>query len=263
MKTALRRSSLVLLLAMLVGGTPGAQSEGKAAWEAFAQWRKVSANAHLTYSDAIREYRQKLRSHGLTAEAADRTIRLIEAYEEAELYNRVYSEPPQYNTKPNQLLVDAIEGLEPGKALDVGMGQGRNSIHLARKGWSVTGFDVASVGLEKAREQAASLGLSIRCVLASDEEFDFGRDQWDLILIIYAIEKRSVYRVAQALKPGGIVVIEGGHQETAGASFEYATNELLHIFDGFRILRYEDKAGSYDWGDETIRLVRLVAQKPR
>ena len=263
MKAALRRSSLVLLLAMSVRGTPGAQSEGKTAWKAFDQWRKVRANAQLTYSDAITKYRQKLRSDGLGAGAADRTIRLVEAYEEAELYNRVYSEAPQFNTKPNQLIIDAIENLKPGKALDVGMGQGRNSTYLARKGWSVTGFDVASVGLQKAQEQAATLGLSIRCVLASDEEFDFGREQWDLIVIIYAIEKRSVYRVAQALAPGGVVVIEAGHQETSGANFEYATNELLHIFDGFRILRYEDTAGSYDWGNERIRLVRLVSQKPR
>ena len=97
----------------------------------------------------------------------------------------------------------------------------------------------------------------------SYEEFDFGRTRWDLIAIIYALEKRSVHRVREALKPGGLVVVEAGHSETSGAPFEYHSNELLQIFEGFRILRYEDTGGTYDWGPETIRLVRLVAQKPR
>jgi hypothetical protein len=38
---------------------------------------------------------------------------------------------------------------------------------------------------------------------ASDEEFDFGTEQWDLITILYPIEKRSVYRVRQALRVDG------------------------------------------------------------
>jgi hypothetical protein len=100
-------------------------------------------------------------------------------------------------------------------------------------------------------------------VHAADEEFEFGGGRWDLIAIIYALEKRSVHRVRDALKPGGLVVIEAGHSETSGAPFEYGTNELLEIFKGFRILRYEDTSGSYDWGQERIRLVRLVAQKPQ
>jgi hypothetical protein len=51
--------------------------------------------------------------------------------------------------------------------------------------------------------------------------------------------------------------------DAAGAPFEYGPNELLHIFEGFRIVRYEETTGSYDWGKETIRLVRFVAKKPR
>ena len=258
-----RRLFLAFLLAPTVLLGALTQNQGQAAFQVFLRWKNLPANAQLTWPAAIAKYREKLLSDGLNADAADRTMRLIEAYDEAELYDRVYAGPPEFNTRPNQLLVDAIRDVKPGRALDVGMGQGRNAIHLARNGWSVTGFDVSAVGLRKAEAQAAALGLSVRCVLASDEEFDFGRDEWDLIAIIYAIEKRSVHRAAAALKPGGIVVVEAGHKETSGAPFEFETNELLRIFDGFRILRYEDTSGAYDWGTERIRLVRLVAQKPR
>ena len=167
----------------------------------------------------------------------------------------------EFSTTPNRLLVSAVEGVRPGKALDVGMGQGRNAVYLASKGWDVTGFDVAEVGLQKAREQAAAAGVTIKTVHASNEEFDFGEKRWDLIAILYAIEKRSVYRVRDALTPGGLVVIEAGHAMTSGAH-GFESNELLEIFKGFRIIKYEDTIGPYEWANKDERIVRLIAQKP-
>lgn len=119
----------------------------------------------------------------------------------------------------------------------------------------------AMTGLAQARKLAAAASVKVRTVLASDEEFDFGNEQWDLIAILYSIEKRSVHRVRQALKPGGVVVVECAHKEAANASFEYDTNELLEIFDGFRILKYEDAVGLHEWAGKQLRLVRLIAQK--
>jgi 2-polyprenyl-3-methyl-5-hydroxy-6-metoxy-1,4-benzoquinol methylase len=240
--------------------------DGRAAFESFSEWKKAPGNAALGWDEALGAYRAKLRSDGLNAEAAERMIRLVIAYDEADLYNRVYAESPKFNTQPNQLLVDAIQDLPPGKALDVGMGQGRNAIYLARKGWRVTGFDVAEVGLMVARDQAAADGIAIEAVHASDEEFDFGQERWELIAIIHAMEKRSVHRVARALKPGGIVVVEAAHVEPGGYPYGYQSNELLKIFEGFRILRYEERLGSHDFVEDRSRrerLVRLIAQKPR
>ncbi len=258
----MRRVALALAFAFSVATTGLGQSDGKAALEDFRHWKNAPANATLAWGDALTKYHAKLLADGVTAAVADRTVRLISAYDEATLYDKLYAAPPEFNTKPNQLLVEAVSGVRAGKALDVGMGQGRNAVFLARQGWEVTGFDVAAVGLQKAREQAAAAGLTITAMHASDEEFDFGRERWDLVAIIYAIEKRSVHRVRDALKPGGLVVIEAGHTEEANAVFGFRTGELLEIFKGFRILKYEDTTGKYDWGPETIRLVRLVAQKP-
>jgi 2-polyprenyl-3-methyl-5-hydroxy-6-metoxy-1,4-benzoquinol methylase len=255
------------LLALLVGcvmlAHGLAQTEGRAALEKFQEWKRLEANAGLDWGDALTRYRQELIAHGAGEPAADRTIRLIVAYDEATLYNKIYAGTPEFNTKPNRLLVEAVEGLRPGKALDVDMGQGRNAIYLASRGWDVTGFDVADVGLEKARAQAAAAGVKITAVHASDDEFDFGRERWDLIAIIYALEKRSVLRVRDALEPGGLVVVEAGHTDKPDLIMEYQSNELLKIFEGFRILKYEETVDTYDWGPDTIRLVRLVAQKPR
>lgn len=242
------------------------QARGRAALEAFLQWKEKPDNAKLKWNEALENYRTKLKSDGQSDEAVESVIRLVVAYDEAELYDQVYSGQPKFNTKPNDFLVRAVEGFAPGDALDVGMGQGRNSLFLARMGWKVTGFDVSEVGVREARAEAAHLGLSIKAVHAADEEFDFGKNRWDLIAIIYAIEKHSVYRVRDALKPGGVVVIVASHVAPGGYPFGYKSGELLKIFEGFRILKYEEKLGVPDFGkgrNTREPLVGFVAQKPR
>ena len=122
---------------------------------------------------------------------------------------------------------------------------------------------MSAVGLAKARAAATAQGVTIDAVHASDQEFDFGHDRWDLIALLYAIEKRSVFRVKTALRPGGLVVVEAAHREASGAEWEFESNELLRIFEGFTILKYEELMGAYDWAPgKPLRMVRLVAQKP-
>lgn len=266
----MQRTLSVILLAILALSclvrAGQSQTRGRTALDAFLQWKAQARNQKLKWEEALDAYKRKLKADGLSEQAAESNIRLVTAYDEAELYDQVYSVPPKFNTQPNNFLVDAVAQLPSGEALDVGMGQGRNSIYLASRGWRVTGFDVAEVGLRKARAEAARLGLSLTALHAADEEFDFGRERWDLIVIVYAIEKRSVYRVRHALKPGGIVVIESAHREPGGYPFGYESNELLKILDGFRILRYEERLGVADFEEDRSKrelLVRLMAQKPR
>src|SRR5687767_2540931 len=123
----------------IVTSTP--QTTGKAAYDAFTAWRKSTAGLIEDWDKAVAQYRIKLTNQGLSREAVSRAIQSIEAYGEAELYDGVYATAPTFNIEPNKLLADAVKGRKPGKALDVAMGQGRNSVYLASQGWSVTGFD--------------------------------------------------------------------------------------------------------------------------
>lgn len=100
-------------------------------------------------------------------------------------------------------------------------------------------------------------------MVAADEEFDFGRARWDLITIIYAVEKRSVRKVSEALRPWGLLIVEAGINPDPDAAFGFAPGELRRIAGDLEIRRYEESEGRYDWGPETIRIVRLVARKPR
>lgn len=227
----------------------------------FQAWRSEPENSTLNWETATKKFEKKLRAEGFTDAEIKKAISIINSRDEAELYDPIFNAIPQFQTSPSSLLIEAAKNHPPGQALDVGMGQGRNSIYLATLGWNVTGFDVSKVGLAEATKQATAVGVNINGILASDEEFDFGTAQWDLIAILYPIEKRSVYRVREALKLGGIVVVECGHKEAGNAPFEYETNELLKIFQGFRILKYEDGIGIHEWAGKQLRLVRLIAQK--
>jgi hypothetical protein len=102
-------------------------------------------------------------------------------------FNRLYTEFDRvFSHQPNAFLVEAVRDVPPGTALDVAMGQGRNALFLAREGWQVTGFDIAEEGLKIARTEAQRQGVRIDAVSQGYEEFDFGRERWDLVVLSYA-----------------------------------------------------------------------------
>ena len=78
----------------------------------------------------------------------------------------------------NRLLPREVEGLEPGTALDVGSGEGADSIWLAKNGWDVTGVDISAVAVERAAALAAREGVAID-FLAADISTTTGR--FDLV----------------------------------------------------------------------------------
>jgi SAM-dependent methyltransferase len=124
------------------------------------------------------------------------------------------------------LLASAILDRKPGKALDFGMGQGRNTVFLATQGWDVTGFDPSEEGVRLAQAGAAKAGVKIHAVAASDDQFDFGVAQWDLIAMTYVRSPTAhdAARIRRALAPGGIFVYENGSDRH---------NELLSCFSSF------------------------------
>jgi len=130
-------------------------------------------------------------------------------------FNRIYSgvKTGDSSYAPNPFLVETVSTLRAGKALDVGMGNGRNTIFLAQQGWDVTGLDLSDVGVAQAQERARTLSVRIDARVQDIDVFDFGAGQWDLIcLLFFVIDERQqmlYQRIAAGLKPGGFVVVEG------------------------------------------------------
>jgi len=182
----------------------------------------------------------------------------------AQIFDRIYTNPePPFNTQPSAFLARVVDGLAPGAALDVAMGQGRNSLFLARKGWRVTGYDISPVGLAQATKSAAKEGLTLNTQLTSHDAFDFGKNRWDLIVMIFpgtSMEEEFVRRVKASLKPGGLVVVEQFNAPPVEGAIGPA-NALFRSFQDLRVVRYEDVQDISDWGRMKARIGRIVAVK--
>lgn len=187
-------------------------------------------------------------------------------------WNRVYSTTAfGAMNDANAFLAEVVRGRTPGKALDIGMGQGRNSLHLARLGWDVTGVDISDEGVRHATAEAKKANLSVQAHRQDFATFDLGRAQWDLIAGIYMgdLITSNAARIVDALKPGGILVVENFQRDinrpgaVGGAPLGYAANELLTTFAALRVRRYEDTRAPADWGPKSapVPVVRFVGEK--
>jgi SAM-dependent methyltransferase len=272
--------SLLLVLFLLGGINPFAQAQqapqqkspsDTAVYENFRSWVGRQPREIQQAPDLLDRYRAKLLADGEQPAVVEEQLRIIREQSrrlEIERWNRILTSPtPVFNTKPNAYLVQMTKGVPPGKALDVGMGQGRNALYLAQQGWEVTGFDPAEKAVAAANAEAGRLGLKLTTLTVGDEAFDFGKGQWDLVVLSYVSLRHLGQRVFDSLKPGGRVIVEGFHRDATkngpiGGGVVFDTNELLTIFNKFRILHYEDVQGVGDFGLRDTRIVRLCAQKP-
>ncbi|WP_425259390.1 class I SAM-dependent methyltransferase [Rubrivivax sp. RP6-9] len=135
----------------------------------------------------------------------------------AETWNRRYAgEDFLFGTEPNAWL-RAHAGSLPsgGRILSVADGEGRNSVWLARQGFSVDAFDVADRAVEKARDFARRQGVSVNFAVADVDGFAWPEAAYDGVVAIFVqfadppTRARLFERIVRSLKPGGVLVLQG------------------------------------------------------
>jgi SAM-dependent methyltransferase len=120
-----------------------------------------------------------------------------------------------WTAEPNVFVVRELAGLAPGRALDLGAGEGRNAIWLAERGWQVTAVDFSAVALAKAAKLAAARGApGITWVDADLRGYQPPPGSFDLVLLAYIhlprAESDALLRAAAAaLAPGGTLLFVG------------------------------------------------------
>jgi SAM-dependent methyltransferase len=115
---------------------------------------------------------------------------------------------------PNRFVADELAALPPGRAIDLGTGEGRNAIWLAERGWRVTAVDFSAAGLARAARLAAERGVSVDWVQADLLGYQPAPGSYDLVLIAYlhlpSASLAQVFRAAAAaVAPGGTLLVIG------------------------------------------------------
>ncbi|MBU4351263.1 class I SAM-dependent methyltransferase [Candidatus Parcubacteria bacterium] len=122
----------------------------------------------------------------------------------------------QQKLKIEEGLEKAIRYAPKGVVLDIGAGEGRNSIFLAKSGFKVQAIDIDAKSLEKCKRFAKNHNLPIITSVADVRKFKFGKEKYSLVISINTLDflrlkdtKKLITKVGYSLVPGGVFYLYG------------------------------------------------------
>ena len=210
-------------------------------------------------------------------------------------YDRAYSEASAYFGGPEPLIERFAAQLpDAGRILDIGVGQGRNSLPLARRGFQLTGIDPFEQAIRSTRQNAARVGVSVELWKGDFRDF-VPAEPFDAVLafgLVQVLDRPSIAllceRLSAWLRPGGLVFLSAWHtgdpryahiEQTAErigvGSYRMGPGSirtflgsggLLELFDGWRPLHHWEGMGPWhrhgDGPQERHGRIELVAVRP-
>ena len=160
-------------------------------------------------------------------------------------WNQKYKKK-KYPREPAQIVRDYFSLAKIGKALDIGAGNGRNSLFLAKQGFSVDAVDISDIGLT----EFAGRHPNIHAICADLDTFEIPKNRYDLIVNIKYLNRRLFPYISEGLKTGGILIFEtfleseqNSDNQPTCRDYLLRKNELLHAFLSLRILYYREIEG--------------------
>lgn len=149
-----------------------------------------------------------------------------------------------YGTEPNFFLKSELDKIsKKGKALFPLEGEGRNACYAAKMCWNVEAFDFSIAGKEKAMRLCDSYSVPITYKISKAEDFEFQKDTYDLVVLIYAhvnakLRKDFHHNVVKSLKPGGQIILEAFHPKQLKNAYQSGgpkSLEMLYTLDEIKI----------------------------
>ena len=120
-------------------------------------------------------------------------------------------EGAMWSGRPNGRFMAEASPLTPGRALDVGCGEGADAIWLAEQGWTVTAIDISGVAIGRAQEAAQLARVSIDWVSGDVLENPFPARSFDLVSLQYpalpkAAGDEAVRGLLETVGSGGVLL---------------------------------------------------------
>ncbi|HEY5874002.1 MAG TPA: bifunctional NAD(P)/FAD-dependent oxidoreductase/class I SAM-dependent methyltransferase [Ilumatobacteraceae bacterium] len=176
-----------------------------------------------------------------------------------------YGGDRMWSGNPNGTLVNEIDGLAPGRALDVGAGEGGDAVWLAEHAWRVTANDISQRALDRVHSVADERGLPIQCHHADANAYGaFEPKAYDLVSAQYAsiprtADGRGVGNLLDAVAPGGTLLVVSHDLEPMRAPID--THEHSRPFDPDAYVRVDDFVAAL--GDSPHWDIEVHEKRPR
>lgn len=170
-----------------------------------------------------------------------------------------------WSGNPNGTLVTQTTGLTPGRALDVGAGEGGDALWLAEQGWNVTASDVSQRALDRISAEAERRRVRVTCHHADANALEaFEPAAFDLVSAHYASiprtsDHRGVVNLLNAVAPGGTLLVVGHDLEPMRASID--TKLHSRPFDPDAYLQVDDFAAAL--ADSAEWDIEIHEKRPR
>ena len=151
-----------------------------------------------------------------------------------------------WSGNPNGTLVNEVTGMQPGRALDIGAGEGGDALWLAEHGWRVTANDISQRGLDRLAAEAQRRGVAVEPLRAdANAVAPFETGAFDLVTAHYASiprtrDGRAIEHMLAAVAPGGTLLVVG--HDLAPMREPIDTNERSKPFDPDAYVRVDDVA---------------------
>ncbi len=157
-------------------------------------------------------------------------------FERASWEERYAERDAVWSGHPNAQLVAETAGLTPGRAVDIGSGEGADAIWLATQGWEVTGLEFSAVARERAAAHAAAAGVDGRTGWrdADLREWEPGDERWDLVTSHFFHQPDGgmlevVRRLAGAVAPGGTLLVVGHEPDDLATGVRLGVRDWMFV----------------------------------
>ena len=161
-----------------------------------------------------------------------------EEFFERPAWEERYSGERVWSGRVNVQLAAEAADLLPGRALDIGSGEGGDAIWLASRGWEVTALDFADAALARVAEHAAEAGVGDRIETRRVDVRSFAPDgeTWDLVTSHFfhlpdGAMPDVVRRLASAVAPGGTLLVVGHHPDDLATGLRHGHTSFMFTAD--------------------------------
>lgn len=165
---------------------------------------------------------------------------------------RYKEEKCYWGSKPNKEVINLLKYKQSGKALDLGVGEGRNALFLAKKGFNITGVDSSKAGIEKFLKLAKKFKVKVRGIVAEITKFKF--DKFYEVIIstatLHFLSRKDIDSIIRKMKEKtnkeGLNLItvftveDPGFKTHPEKMYYFQKSELQNFYKDWKILNYRE-----------------------